>query len=76
MLEHLLAQVSETMIDIMRETRRIWLYSEKTTTEQLFIQHKNIYLAILAQDSLAAEDAMQFHLENVRATLIQHIEQK
>lgn len=75
MLEHLLAQVSETMIDIMRETRRIWLYSEKTTTEQLFVQHKNIYLAILAQDVVGAEAAMQFHLENVRATLIQHIEQ-
>ncbi|WP_431028055.1 FadR/GntR family transcriptional regulator [Lysinibacillus sp. LZ02] len=74
MLFNLLNQVSETMIETMRETRRIWLYSKIATSEQLFEEHMNIYLAIKEGNELLAEQCMDLHLENVRATLMQYFE--
>ncbi|MFF5996419.1 FadR/GntR family transcriptional regulator [Lysinibacillus sp. KU-BSD001] len=74
MLVNLLNQVSETMIEAMRETRRIWLYSKITTSEQLFEEHMSIYVAIKEGNELLAQQCMDLHLENVRATLIQYFE--
>ena len=52
------------MIETMKETRRIWLYS-KTTSEQLYDEHMQIFLAIKQQNEELAKHAMASHLSNV-----------
>lgn len=69
MLTTLLDQISEFMIETMRETRRIWLFSKQSTTESLAKDHAKIYHAILEQDEAMARTAMIEHLEYVESTL-------
>ncbi len=62
------------MIDTMKETRRLWLYSKKTTSEQLYEEHMNIFLAIQQQNEELAKQAMTSHLSNVEKVLLQYFE--
>lgn len=72
LLANLLDQVSGLMIETMRETRRIWLFSKQTTSEQLYDEHMQIYLAIKQQNVELAELAMYSHLSNVEKILMQY----
>lgn len=74
LLATILDQISGLMIDTMKETRRIWLYSKKTTSEQLYEEHMNIFLAIQQQNEELAKQAMTFHLSNVEKVLLQYFE--
>ncbi|SCX90828.1 FadR/GntR family transcriptional regulator [Lysinibacillus fusiformis] len=74
LLATILDQISGLMIDTMKETRRIWLYSKKTTSEQLYEEHMNIFLAIQQQNEESAKQAMTFHLSNVEKVLLQYFE--
>lgn len=74
LLATILDQISGLMIDTMKETRRIWLYSKKTTSEQLYKEHMNIFLAIQQQNEESAKQAMTFHLSNVEKVLLQYFE--
>lgn len=65
MLSTLLDQVSELMIETMKETRRLWLFSKQTSTENLVKEHAKIYHAILERNEEMARMAMIEHLENV-----------
>ncbi|MGE7952509.1 FCD domain-containing protein [Lysinibacillus xylanilyticus] len=58
-------QVSTFMIETMKETRRIWLYSKKTTSEKLYDEHRQIFLAIKQQNEELAKHAMASHSCNV-----------
>ncbi len=58
----------------MKETRRIWLYSQKTTSEQLYDEHMQIFLAIKQQNEELAKHAMASHLSNVEKVLLQYFE--
>ncbi|MED1470393.1 FadR/GntR family transcriptional regulator [Bacillus salipaludis] len=69
LLLNLMNYVSELMVETMRETRKVWLFSKETTIEQLHREHLAIYEAIKAQDEEAARTNMQIHLENVDAIL-------
>jgi GntR family transcriptional regulator, transcriptional repressor for pyruvate dehydrogenase complex len=69
LLSTLLGQVSELMIKTMKETRRLWLFSQQTTTENLVIEHAKIYHAILDKNEEKARMAMSEHLENVESLL-------
>ncbi|MCM3569708.1 FadR family transcriptional regulator [Neobacillus mesonae] len=69
LLLSLMNHVSELMIETMRETRRVWLFSKETTTEQLYKEHFAIYEAIKAKNEEAARDSMILHIENVNAIL-------
>ncbi|MGE7942418.1 hypothetical protein ACQKNB_10055 [Lysinibacillus xylanilyticus] len=53
------------MIETMKETRRIWLYSKKTTSEKLYDEHLQISLAIKQQNEELTKHAMASHLCNV-----------
>ncbi|QGG51136.1 FadR/GntR family transcriptional regulator [Lysinibacillus pakistanensis] len=74
LLATILDQVSGLMIETMKETRRIWLYSKKTTSEQLYDEHMQIFLAIKQQNEELAKHAMASHLSNVEKILMQYFE--
>lgn len=65
LLASLMNHVSDLMVETMRETRRVWLFSKQTTIKQLYHEHLAIYEAIKNQDEEAARTRMQVHLENV-----------
>ena len=74
LLATLLDQVSGLMIETMKETRRIWLYSKKITSEKLYDEHMQIFLAIKQQNEELAKHAMASHLSNVEEVLLQYFE--
>ncbi len=74
LLATLLDQVSGLMIETMRETRRLWLFSKKTTSEKLYDEHMQIFLAIKHQNEELAKQTMASHLSNVEKVLMQYFE--
>ncbi|WP_374718782.1 FadR/GntR family transcriptional regulator [Parageobacillus toebii] len=72
-LVSLMNSVSEMMIETMRETRRIWLFSRQTTTEKLLQQHTEIFKAIKEKNADAAQERMLQHLTNVENILHKYI---
>jgi len=74
LLTTILDQISGLMIETMKETRRIWLYSQQTTSEQLYDEHMQIFLAIKQQNEELAKHAMASHLSNVEKVLLQYFE--
>lgn len=75
LLVNLLSQVSDLMLETMRDTRRLLLFSNKTASEQLYDEHMQIFLAIKQQNTDLAELAMFSHLSNVENALITYIEE-
>ncbi len=75
LLINLLNQVSEMMAVTMKETRRVWLYSNEITMEQLFEEHDLIFQAIRDQNEAKASQLMMIHLDNVEAILDKYYEQ-
>jgi GntR family transcriptional repressor for pyruvate dehydrogenase complex len=75
MLINLMGSVSEIMVETIKETRRLLLYSEERP-EELFAEHKLIYEAIKSKQSDQAEKYMYNHLENVESLLFKHIEKQ
>ena len=74
LLATILDQVSGLIIETMKETRRIWLYSKKITSEKLYDEHMQIFLAIKQQNEELAKHAMASHLSNVEEVLMQYFE--
>lgn len=74
LLATILDQVSGLMIETMKETRRIWLYSKKITSEKLYDEHMQIFHAIKQQNEELAKHAMASHLNNVEKVLMQYFE--
>ncbi|MBB5324966.1 GntR family transcriptional repressor for pyruvate dehydrogenase complex [Anoxybacillus tepidamans] len=72
-LVSLMNNVSEMMIETMRETRRIWLFSKQATSEQLLDEHMKIFEAIKDRDADAAQERMLQHLSNVERVLKKYI---
>ncbi len=72
LLATILDQVSGLMLETMKETRRIWLYSK--TSEKLYDEHMQIFLAIKQQNEGLAKHAMASHLSNVEKVLMQYFE--
>jgi GntR family transcriptional regulator, transcriptional repressor for pyruvate dehydrogenase complex len=76
MLANLLNQVSELMVETMKETRRLWLYSKQTTTSKLFLEHVEIFEAVKDKDAERARLGMRTHLENVEKILSKYFLEK
>jgi GntR family transcriptional regulator, transcriptional repressor for pyruvate dehydrogenase complex len=74
LLVNLMNNVSEMIIETMRETRRIWLYSKQTTSERLYQEHLQIYEAIMEQNPMKAQELMLTHLAAVEHVLMKYIE--
>lgn len=64
-----LNQVSELMLETIRETRKLYLYTKKETMETLYEEHSKIFEAIVEKDVAGAQLAMQYHLNNVETLL-------
>lgn len=75
MLVGLMKNVSGLMVETMKETRRLWLFSKQTTMERLFEEHLAIFEAIRDQDEEKARREMLAHLENVEEILQNYFQQ-
>ncbi|MFK9093110.1 FadR/GntR family transcriptional regulator [Bacillus salipaludis] len=69
LLMSLMNHVSELMVETMRETRKVWLFSKQTTIELLYKEHLAVYEAIKNKDEEAARKKMLHHLDNVGTIL-------
>jgi len=65
----LMNNVSGMMVEAMRETRKIWLYSQQTTAERLYKEHEEIFYAIKEKDPNKAQNLMLKHITNVENVL-------
>ncbi|MCC5801019.1 FadR/GntR family transcriptional regulator [Rossellomorea vietnamensis] len=74
LLTGLMNNVSEMMVTTMRETRRLWLYSKKSTLARLYQEHQHIYEAIEAKDGQKAQQLMLHHLHSVEEVLMKYFE--
>lgn len=72
LLISLMNNVSEMMVTTMRETRRLWLYSKKSTLERLTQEHSSIYEAIANMDEAEARRLMLDHLQSVEEVLMKY----
>ncbi|MDM5338613.1 FadR/GntR family transcriptional regulator [Fictibacillus enclensis] len=75
MLGQLMNTVSDMMVETMKETRRIWLYSEETTMERLHWEHAQILEAVVEQNGFKAQNFMMSHLEHVEKILNRYVNQ-
>ncbi|MBD1380350.1 FadR/GntR family transcriptional regulator [Metabacillus arenae] len=75
-LVNLMNHVSGMLIESMRETRRILLYSKRKNTDRLYDEHVEIFEAIQSGDSDTAEKRMLQHLENVEKVLTKYFLEK
>ncbi|MCR8643454.1 FadR family transcriptional regulator [Paenibacillus sp. N1-5-1-14] len=75
MLLRMMNQISETLRDTMRESRRLWLFSKEKTLERLHNEHQFIYNAIEDQNPLLAEQVMLAHLTKVENVFNQYCEE-
>jgi GntR family transcriptional regulator, transcriptional repressor for pyruvate dehydrogenase complex len=71
----LMNNVSEMMVTTMRETRRLWLYSEKSTLDRLWKEHQQIYIAIQAQKGSEAQTLLLKHLKSVEGVLMNYFDE-
>lgn len=75
-LKGLMSNVAGMMVESMRETRRLWLFSKQATTERLYQEHSKIYQAIKDQDTIQAQRLIIEHLENVENVLTKYYQYK
>lgn len=68
-LKVLMNQVSTLLVETMRETRKVVLFSTKASIRQLYEEHEQIYKAVMARQPEEAEKAMLTHLKNVENLL-------
>ncbi|PRO41784.1 FadR/GntR family transcriptional regulator [Bacillus sp. LLTC93] len=69
LLKALMNQVSALLVETMRETRKVVLFSRKASIRQLYNEHEQIYQAVVAKRPEEAERAMLTHLKNVERLL-------
>ncbi|OES46563.1 FadR/GntR family transcriptional regulator [Domibacillus iocasae] len=69
LLSSLMHHVSDMTAESMRETRRLCLYEETATVDQLNVQHEAILQAIESRDAKQARKAMNTHLDYVEIVL-------
>ncbi|MEK3989213.1 FadR/GntR family transcriptional regulator [Robertmurraya sp. FSL R5-0851] len=73
LLVNLMNHVSGLIGETIKETRRLWLFSEQITVDRLYEEHHNIYIAIKEQDGEKARALMLDHLENVESVLYKNL---
>ena len=68
-LVSLMNNVSGMMVEAMKETRKIWLYSNQATADRLYQEHEEIYNAIRAKEPEKAQQLMLNHISSVENVL-------
>lgn len=61
-------QISTLLIETMRKTRKVVLFSRKASIRQLYKDHERIYHTVMDKQPEEAERAMLIHLEKIRTT--------
>lgn len=64
--------IADTLRDTMRESRRLWLFSEDSTLDRLYRDHLSIYHAIEEKNQLLAQQLMLAHLFKVEHLLVRY----
>ncbi|RAU97137.1 FadR/GntR family transcriptional regulator [Paenibacillus sp. YN15] len=72
MLAGLMLQISDTLQATMKESRRLWLFSEDRTLERLHKEHSAIFDAIEEGNAPLAGQLMLAHLSKVEQLLLRH----
>lgn len=72
LLQQLMISVSDILTETMRETRRLWLFSKKTTLELLLQEHMDIFHSIKERDGQKAQELLSRHLEGVEQILMEY----
>lgn len=65
----LMTSLSERLHESMKDTRALWFYSERSTSERLLREHTGIYEAIAAGDGAEASRRMSQHIAKVMQVL-------
>jgi GntR family transcriptional repressor for pyruvate dehydrogenase complex len=66
-LQSMMDSISTTMMHTIQETRKLWLYSESKSAQQLFGEHERMYKAIRAQNEQMAVEVMKKHLTKIES---------
>ena len=69
----LLETISEQMEAGIRETRRLYMYSDPSVSEQLWREHQDIYEGVREGDPGKAEESMRRHLFHVEQVLFRFL---
>ncbi|MGO0122622.1 FadR/GntR family transcriptional regulator [Desulfothermobacter acidiphilus] len=65
----LMSTIQEIIGQTLRVTRALWLSATAGTTQRLFEEHREIFLAVAAHDKVRARDLMYQHLWKVEVEL-------
>ncbi|GED52191.1 FadR/GntR family transcriptional regulator [Brevibacillus borstelensis] len=74
LLIDMMKTISGAMTKSMRNTRKMWLFGERASTERLYEEHVLIYRAIRERDALMAQQRMLHHLLKVEDVLLNRLE--
>lgn len=74
-LQQLMHTVAGSMTATIRDSRRLWLYSDASSAKQLLNEHQAIYKAIEEGNREQAEQLMFQHLDKVEQTMYQLMQQ-
>ncbi|KIL36425.1 hypothetical protein SD70_31615 [Gordoniibacillus kamchatkensis] len=69
MLETIMGHISATIFRTIQDSRKLWLYSEKSSAATLLREHQRIFEAIRDGDAKMAAATMAKHLAQVEAAL-------
>ncbi|MFS0655135.1 FadR/GntR family transcriptional regulator [Bacillus sp. 179-C3.3 HS] len=68
-LVSLVNQISMLLVETLRENRKEKIFSQQSIVQQLYIEHEQIYQAVMTKQPEEAEKAMIIHLEHVQRLL-------
>ncbi|MBP1988939.1 FadR/GntR family transcriptional regulator [Paenibacillus eucommiae] len=66
---HMMELLSQRLQESMMESRRLWFYAEKASSQRLLQEHRKIYEAIFDRNEGKAYDTMMQHLLKVESVL-------
>ncbi len=69
MLGSIMESMTDRMQESMKESRRLWFFAERASTEKLLQEHREIYAAIEAKDEKLAGERMMLHLQKVESVI-------
>jgi GntR family transcriptional repressor for pyruvate dehydrogenase complex len=68
-IETVMGHISSTIFRTIQDSRKLWLYSERSSAVNLLREHQRIYEAIREGDAAKAATTMAKHLAQVEAAL-------
>jgi GntR family transcriptional repressor for pyruvate dehydrogenase complex len=72
-MQQLLNSISSQMEAAIRETRRLWMYSDASVAKRLWKEHHAIFDAVSAMNPKLAERRMRTHLDHVEEVIRRHL---